>query len=104
VPLGSDSFGRTLAIRKEAAATVRTLYELYRRQGGKGGSRPDGSTLAPAPLVLWQGQRRHRLRTRAHHHILTNSLHARRIRNRGATHDSQHPAIIDREVWDQLQL
>lgn len=37
------------------------------------------------------------------HYILTNPVYAGRIRHRAQIHDGNHPAIIQREVWDLVQ-
>ncbi|WP_342626094.1 recombinase family protein [Oceanicola granulosus] len=37
------------------------------------------------------------------HHVLTNPLHAGRIRHRGEVHAGQHPAIIAPERWEPGQ-
>ena len=37
------------------------------------------------------------------HYILTNPIYAGLIRHRALTHDGNHPAIIDPEIWDLVQ-
>jgi hypothetical protein len=37
------------------------------------------------------------------HHILTNPIYAGRIRHKENVYDGQHSAIIDPEIWDQVQ-
>ena len=37
-------------------------------------------------------------------HILTNPIYADSIGHMGKLYDGQHPAIIDLQVWDQVQL
>ncbi len=107
VPLGYDADGRTLTIREDEAATVRTLYDLYRQHGTVRAVKREADQLG-----LRSRQRRSSSGRvtggiafdRGHiHHILTNPLYAGRIRHRGAVHDGQHPAIIDPEVWDRVQ-
>ena len=108
VPLGYEPDGRTLRINTEEAETVRRLYDLYdkweavslvheaaQRLGLRSKVRraPDGS------------QRGGNLMSRGQlHHILTNPIYAGRIRHRNEVYDGKHPAIIEPEVWDSVQV
>ena len=38
------------------------------------------------------------------YYLLRNALYAGRITHRGATYDGQHPAILPKELWDQVQV
>lgn len=38
------------------------------------------------------------------HYLLTNPVYAGRIRHRALIHEGQHPAIIDPETWERVQL
>ena len=108
VPLGYDANGRTLAINITEAATIRQLYDLYLAQDNIRDVKK-----AAAKLGLRSRKRVSRSGEmsggkpfdRGHiHHILTNPIYAGRIRHKGVVHEGQHPAIIDPESWDQVQI
>ncbi|MEM6657111.1 MAG: recombinase family protein [Pseudomonadota bacterium] len=107
VPLGYQADGRTLKIDQEEAATVKALYDLYlkhahirvvkeyadrldlrSRRRVRGAGRVSGGTFFDRGHI---------------HHILTNPIYAGRIRHKGEVYDGQHPAIIEPEIWDQVQ-
>ena len=108
VPIGYDADGRTLSINTAEAITIRTLYDLYethktvRAVKGRADTldlrtkvrhSSDGTIKGGGPF------------TRGHiHQILTNPLYAGRIRHRKLIHDGQHPALIDPDRWDQVQI
>ncbi|MFV2052277.1 recombinase family protein [Aliiroseovarius sp. YM-037] len=108
VPLGYDADGRTLVINVQDAPTIRTLYDLYERHG----------TVREVKVHADALGLRSRLRTasdgtiaggklfdRGHiHHILSNPIYAGRIRHRDKIFDGQHPAIVNPERWDNVQL
>lgn len=107
VPLGYQADGRTLKIDEDEAATVRTLYDLYREHRAirlvkeraeelqlrtRRSERPDGRVTGGGSF------------DRGHiHHILANPIYAGRIRHKGQVYEGQHPAIIDPGEWDKLQ-
>ena len=107
VPLGYQADGRTLKIDEDEAATVRTLYDLYREHRAirlvkeraeelqlrtRRRERPDGRVTGGGSF------------DRGHiHHILANPIYAGRIRHKGQVYEGQHPAIIDPGEWDKLQ-
>ena len=108
VPMGYDPDGRTLKINAAEAETIRTLYDLYERLGTIRAVKEEAAHL---------GLRTRRRETvtgnvsgggpfdRGHiHHILTNPIYAGRIRHKDKTFDGQHPALIDPERWDAIQL
>jgi DNA invertase Pin-like site-specific DNA recombinase len=107
VPMGYDADGRTLTINAQDAKVIKTLYDLYlehklirlvkeeaerlnlrskHRVSSKGNTRGGNSF------------------SRGHiHHILTNPVYEGRIRHKDKVYEGQHPAIIDPEVWDEVQ-
>jgi DNA invertase Pin-like site-specific DNA recombinase len=107
VPFGYDPDGRTLRVNAAEAATVRTLYELYRADGTL------REVKARADDLGLRTRRRHRpdgrvtgggAFDRGHiHHLLTNPIYAGRIRHKDRVFDGQHPAIIPPEVWEEVQ-
>ncbi|MEM9710316.1 MAG: recombinase family protein [Pseudomonadota bacterium] len=107
VPLGYKAVGRTLAIEEAEAATIRTIYDLYRKHKTvrrvtehadnlglqtRRTERSNGKTKGGHPF------------TRGHiHAILTNPIYAGRIRHKDKVYDGQHPAIIEPENWEEIQ-
>ena len=107
VPLGYDADGRTLKINVEEAATVRTLYDLYREHGVIRTVKERADQIGLRSRLRMRGDGRisgGRSFDRGHiHHILTNPIYAGRIRHKGQMFDGQQPAIIEPEVWDLVQ-
>lgn len=107
VPLGYQANGRTLKIDDEEANTVRTLYDLYLEHGliREVKNRADDLDLRSRRRVRGAGRVSGGTAfDRGHiHHILSNPIYAGRIRHKGQVYDGQHPAIIDPDVWDQVQ-
>ncbi|WP_141138355.1 recombinase family protein, partial [Boseongicola aestuarii] len=107
VPMGYEPDGRTLKVLEPEAETIRTLYRLYQELGTVRAVRdvadrmrlrtkervaPSGRQSGGGPL------------DRGHiHHILTNPIYAGRIRHKGQVFEGQHSAIIDPDVWDDVQ-
>jgi len=108
VPLGYDPDRRTLTINAKEATTVRTIYDLYlehlsirtvKECAGQLGLR---SKYRPAQTGKRAGGTPF---DRGHiHQILTNPIYAGRIRHYKNVYDGQHPAIIDPELWEQVQI
>ena len=107
VPLGYEADGRTLKIHQPEAATVRTLYDLYRTHGTIRQVKDAAARLGlrTRERVAPDGRRSGgNAFDRGHiHHVLTNPVYAGRIRHRAQIHDGQHPAIIDPAIWDDTQ-
>ena len=108
VPLGYDPDGRTLRINARETETVRTIYRLYEdygtmnlvlEQACKFGLRSRARRMSDGSLSGGKLMSRGQL-----HHILTNPIYAGRIRHKGKVFQGQHPAIIDPERWDGIQL
>lgn len=107
VPIGYKAVGRTLAIEEAEAATIRTIYDLYRKYktvrkvaecANRLGLRTrmvsgsDGCSKGGKPF------------TRGHvYAILTNPIYAGRIRHKDKVYDGQHPATIEPETWEEIQ-
>lgn len=107
LPLGYDVVDRKLVINKEEAATVRLLFDLYIELGTvrllkaeadrlgivtKKIIRKDGSVTGGKPFLRGNLYR-----------LLSNPLYIGLIPHKGETYSGQHEAIIDQEVWDQVQ-
>ncbi|MEY8120363.1 recombinase family protein [Falsihalocynthiibacter sp. BN13B15] len=107
VPLGYNAAGRTLEINGEEAETIRTLFELYHNYGTvrevahqaaklglRSKKRTNAKGVQSGGIALDRGHI---------HHILTNPIHAGRIRHRDKTYEGLHEAIIEPAVWDDVQ-
>ena len=107
VPLGYEADGRTLKVNEEEAQTVKILYDLYLKHRLIRLVKDDAEklNLRSKVRVRSKGKMRGGNRfARGHiHHILTNPVYAGRIRHKGKVYDGQHPAIIDPDVWDEIQ-
>ncbi|MFK5997951.1 MAG: recombinase family protein [Rhodobacterales bacterium] len=107
VPLGYEPDGRTLKIKEPDAQTIRTIYDLYRQHGTIRVTKNevDKLGLRTAVRMLPAGKTKGGARFSFSHiyHILTNPIYAGRIRHKVAVYPGQHGAIINPDVWDQLQ-
>ncbi|WP_170610836.1 recombinase family protein [Ruegeria arenilitoris] len=107
MPLGYDADGRTLKINEEETPTVKALYDLYLEHGliRVVKERADAMGLRSRQRMRGAGRVSGGiLFDRGHiHHILSNPIYAGRIRHKGQVYDGQHPAIIEPEIWDQVQ-
>jgi hypothetical protein len=108
VPLGYDVVDRKLVVNATEAETVRTLFDLYRQ-------------LGTVQAVKDEADRRG-LRTKARkpnngsrgggvpfrighlHKLFTNRLYLGEITHKGERYPGEHDAIIDREIWDAVQI
>jgi site-specific DNA recombinase len=107
VPFGYAAAGRTLRIRKDEAAVVRTLYSLYQTHQTVREVREHAVTLRLNTRLRQMPDGRTKggqVFERGHiHHLLTNPLYAGKIRHKKAVYDGQHPAIVEPPEWDALQ-
>ena len=107
VPLGYDPNGRTLTINEAEAKTVRALYDLYRELGNIRlvRERADRLNLRSKRTSTSAGViRGGKCLDRGHiHHILTNPIYAGRIRHRKEIYEGLHDAIIDPDIWNEVQ-
>ena len=106
-PLGYEPNGRTLAIVEKHAEVVRDIYRRYTELGNvrlvaeqlvRDGIRsPDRTSGAGRTF----GGRQF---TRGHiYHMLKNPIYVGDIEHRGAMHAGQHPAIVERALWNEVQ-
>jgi DNA invertase Pin-like site-specific DNA recombinase len=107
VPLGYDVRDRKLVINETEAATVRTIFELYREYGNtlrveeaaeklglrtKARIRADGGRQGGGPF------------TRGHvNKLLVNYLYVGEVHYKGTSYPGEHQGIIDRDLWDAVQ-
>ncbi len=107
VPLGYEADGRTLKIDADEAPTVKVLYDLYLEHGLIRVVKERAEDLGLRSRRRVCGAGRVSGGTpfdRGHiHHLLSNPIYAGRIRHKGQVYAGQHPAIIDPDVWDQVQ-
>ena len=107
VPMGYEADGRTLLINEVEAQTIRRIYNLYEQHQTVRVVKEEADRLNPRT-----GKRTRKTGNvsgggafgRGHiHHILTNPIHAGRIRHRSTIYDGQHPAVIEPDRWDAVQ-
>jgi len=106
-PLGYEPNGRTLAIVEEDAQLIRELFRRYLAIGNvrllkeqldnEGTEVPEritatGRSLGGVPFTRGQIYK-----------ILSNPIYLGEIHHKGKAHDGKHDAIIERELWDQVQ-
>jgi DNA invertase Pin-like site-specific DNA recombinase len=107
VPLGYDPSGRTLTINEDEARTVRWVFERYlelgsthrvveelararivsKRTVSKAGTERGGIPIQRGPLF----------------HMLKNRTYLGEIPHKDKSYPGQHPAIIDRDLFDKVQ-
>jgi site-specific DNA recombinase len=107
VPLGYDVVDRRLVINTREAETVRGIYKRYlevasvrrlkqeldrkgvvsKRRLSRSGNQSGGRPFSRGAL----------------YELLANPLYAGEIRHHEDRHPGQHQAIVDRELWDQVQ-
>src|SRR5208282_2457298 len=107
VPLGYDWCDRRLVVNEAEAATVRHIFERYlklrsvrllrdelSRDGivskvrvSKKGIRAGGQPFGRGAL----------------YELLANPIYLGEIRHRKVRHPGQHPAIVDRKIWERVQ-
>ncbi|MBX9616619.1 MAG: recombinase family protein, partial [Caulobacteraceae bacterium] len=107
VPLGYDAAGRTLAINEAEARTVRWIFERYLELGSvhavmleleaadiRSKSWTTAAGVGKGGLTMDRG---------AVFHILHNRIYIGEIPHKGASYPGQHPAIVDRQLFDAAQ-
>ncbi|MCR6501292.1 recombinase family protein [Shinella sp. CPCC 101442] len=102
VPLGYEVWDRKLVIDEDESRTVRWLFERYLDLG----SIRDLSIEARAAHLYRRPTRRVSGSAFGRgnlHHLLTSPIYVGRIRHKDAVYDGEHPAIVDRVVFDQVQ-
>ncbi len=107
VPLGYEPDGRTLKISEPSAQVIRTIYDLYHQHGNIRITKDkvDKLGLRTAVRTLSSGRIKGGTCFSFGHiyHILTNPIYAGRIRHHAEVYPGQHEAIIEPDVWGQLQ-
>jgi len=107
VPLGYDPNGRTLTINVAESKVIQKLNGLYLSLGTVHAvkEKADQLGLRSKRRVLPSGEKRggNPLERGQIHHILTNPIYAGKIRHRKQVYEGLHPAIIDQDVWENVQ-
>jgi DNA invertase Pin-like site-specific DNA recombinase len=107
VPLGYEPDGRTLKIKEPDAQAIRTIYDLYRQHGTIRVTKyeVDRFGLRTAVRTLPSGKTTGGACFSFGHiyYILTNPIYAGRIRHKALVYPGQHAALINPDVWGQLQ-
>ena len=108
VPLGYEAAGRTLTINSGEAETIRTLFALYQEHRALNFVARQAETLGlRSKRYITQSGRDQggQVLSRGHiHKILTNPLYIGRIVHKGTSFEGQHPAIIEMEQWERVQV
>jgi site-specific DNA recombinase len=108
VPLGYDVVDRKLIISEAEAATVRTIFNLYRDLANTRLVKEEVDRLG---LRTKQRNRRYGTRqggepfTRGHiNKILINRIYIGEITHKGASYPGEHTPIISQELWHAVQV
>ena len=107
VPLGYDPDGRTLTINVTESKVIQKLYDLYLALGTVRAVKEEADRLGlrSKRRVSPSGEKRggNPLERGQIHHILTNPIYAGKIRHRKEVYEGLHPAIINPEIWKDVQ-
>src|SRR5690348_13430915 len=107
LPLGYDLMDRQLVINEGEAETVRYIFQRYLELGTVSALQAElrRQGIVSKAWVSGSGRRRGGLgySRGALYYLLRNSLYVGRIAHRGATYGGQHPAIVPKEQWDEVQ-
>ncbi len=108
VPIGYEPDHRTLIINEAEATTVRTVFRLYLEHGNVRRVKEEADRLGLTTKVrngIDGRMRGGRPLSRGYiYKLLSNPLYVGRIAHKGNTYDGQHPAIINTEIWNAVQV
>jgi hypothetical protein len=108
VPLGYRAVGKKLEIVLEEADLVRRIFALYVELGSVGALARalDSQGVKPKPRQLANGQTKaaERYTIGPLAHMLKNRFYVGEVAYRGEVHQGEHPTIVDREVFDRVQV
>jgi site-specific DNA recombinase len=107
VPLGYRIEARALHIVKDHAELVRSLFRRYLEAGSVARLKPildaEGIRL-PVRVDLKGRSTGGGLLSRGHiYKIFSNPIYIGQIAHKGVVHEGQHPAIVERQLWDKVQ-
>jgi DNA invertase Pin-like site-specific DNA recombinase len=107
VPLGYRAVDKKLEIVSEEADLVRRIFALYIELGSVGALARalDSQGVRPKPRQLANGQSKaaHRYTIGPLAHMLKNRFYVGEVAYRGEVHKGEHPAILDRAVFERVQ-
>jgi site-specific DNA recombinase len=107
VPLGYRVEARALHIVEDHAELVRALFRRYLDAGSVARLKPvlDAASIRlPVRVDLKGRSTGGGSFSRGHiYKIFSNPIYIGRIAHKGIVHEGQHPAIVDRELWDKVQ-
>ncbi len=106
-PLGYDPDERTLKINEAEAATVRTVFDLYRRFGNVARVKEESDRLQlRTKRREWSNGKVSGCQplNRGHiYHLLSNPIYIGMITHKGELYKGQHTAIIDQVIWNAVR-
>jgi DNA invertase Pin-like site-specific DNA recombinase len=106
-PFGYDVKDRSLVIKEEEAASLRTIFSLYLELGtvARLEAAVEAQDIRTRRRTLSDGREAggHSIQRGHLYHLLSNPLYAGRIRHKEKVYDGAHPAIIDQATWDAVQ-
>jgi DNA invertase Pin-like site-specific DNA recombinase len=107
VPLGYRAVGKKLEIVSAEADLVRRILALYIELGSVGALARalDQQGVRPKPRQLASGQSKaaERYTIGPLAHMLKNRFYVGEVAYRGEVHKGEHPAIVDRDIFDRVQ-
>jgi site-specific DNA recombinase len=107
VPLGYRAVNKKLEVMPKEAEVVRRIFALYVELGSVGelARTLDKQGIKPKPRQLASGQVKvaERYTVGALAHMLKNRMYVGEVAYRGEVHKGEHPAIVDRDVFDRVQ-
>jgi site-specific DNA recombinase len=107
VPMGYDVKDRQLLINETDAETIRTVFRLYLEEGNVPAllNRLTQAEIGTAVRTTAKGRTTgDRPFTRGHlYKLLSNPIYIGRIPHKKTSHPGQHPAIIERDTWEEVQ-
>jgi DNA invertase Pin-like site-specific DNA recombinase len=107
VPLGYRAVDKKLEVVPKEAEVVRRIFALYIEVGSVGelARALESQGVKPKPRQLANGQSKaaERYTIGPLAHILKNRMYVGEVAYRGEVHKGEHPAIVDREIFDRVQ-
>lgn len=107
VPIGYRSHERSLIINDAQAERIRTVFRSYLQLGSVKALKAELDHMGwVTPTSEGKDQRATggKRFSRGHlYRILSNPIYLGRIAHKGQVYPGNHPAIIDQELWDQVQ-
>jgi len=107
VPMGYRAHERTLLIDEEQADRIRTIYRRYVELGNVRRLKAELDSQGWATPISEGKDRRAtggKPFSRGHlYRLLSNPIYRGEIVHKGVRYPGQHPAIIDPDLWDQVQ-